>query len=158
VIKKGSDNILPAVLSHHVVKTGVRAVGYAPALREALDDASLNFPEHTYVLRKIGDVADFLLIGEELGDRFRQNELISLDRNDSSGSHGAEPFANITFIEVRCPGELFTRARAYAAKSLKEAGAMSDRNHQAQRTVVQDFEIARAEFVVAFGCHFGFTG
>ena len=77
--------------------------------------------------------------------------------NDFSGSHAAEPFANVSFVEARVSGELRARAGTSAAKALKEAGAMSDGNHQAQRAMVEDFEIAGAEFVEAFGVNVGFA-
>lgn len=101
VIEKTGDNVLPAVLCHHVVKTGISAVGHSAALVKALDDADLDLAQHTDVLREIGDVAGFLRIGEELGGRFGQDEVVVLDFNYFSGSHGAEPFANVAFVEAR---------------------------------------------------------
>jgi len=91
------------------------------------------------------------------GRLLRQDEVVVLDFNDFSGSHGAEPFANVAFVEARGSGELRARARPSAAKGLKETGAMSDGNHQAQRAMVEDFEIAGAEFGEAFGSNFGFA-
>jgi len=126
VIEKSGDNVLPAVLGHHVVKTRISAVGHAAALVKALDDAGLDLAQHADVLREVCDVAGFLRIGEELGDCFGQDEVVFLDFNDFSGSHGAEPFANVAFVEARGSGELRARAAASAAKGLKETGAMSE--------------------------------
>jgi hypothetical protein len=83
--------------------------------------------------------------------------VVVLDFDDFTGSHGAEPFANVAFVAARSFSELRARAGGDATKGLKETGAMSNGDHQTQRAMVEDFEIARAEFVETFGRSFGFA-
>ena len=111
MIEKSGDNVLPAVLGHYVVKTRISTVGHAAALVKALNDAGLDLAQHADVLREIGDVACLLRIGEEFGDCFRKDEVIVLDFDDFSGSHGAEPFANVAFVKARGSGKLLAPSR-----------------------------------------------
>ena len=74
MIEKSRDNVLPAILGHHVLKTGISAVGHAAAIVKAVGDTGLDLAQHADILREICDVVGFLRICEKLGHGVGQDE------------------------------------------------------------------------------------
>ena len=130
---------LAAVLGHDVVETWKLCVRNAAALLEAFDDLVFDAAQERNVLREHGQIVrarrprqkSRMLGGQE--NRFGRG----IDLDDPAGDHRAQPLAHVALIEPGLSGDLRGRRRRRPAHRIEQTGAMADRDHQAQRAVVE---------------------
>ena len=130
---------LAAVLGHHVVKPRELLVGHAAALPEALDDRVFDAAQERDVLREHRDVVGTgrarhrggVLGRQAEGDRRR------VDVDDTGRDHGAEPLADVAFVQPGPARQSGRGHRRLIAHRVEEGRPVTDRRHQAERSAVE---------------------
>jgi hypothetical protein len=73
--------------------------------------------------------------------------------DDAARRHGAQPFADIALVESGARGELLAGQRRRIGQRVKQAGPVTDADHQPQHGIVEDIDHAPGECLrLRLGC------
>ncbi len=137
---------LAAVLRHHGLKARKALVRDASAAPKTLDDLVFYAAEHRDVLTEHPEVVRSGLASEE--GRVLPGEPKALSSSSISTTRAvtiARAISHVALVQPRRARDLFAARRRAVAHRVEEPGSMADRDHQAERAVVQRREQAARE-------------
>ena len=141
------EHRLPAVLAHHGMETSVFFVRDSATLLEALDDVIFHASEHPDPLGEYRHVVGGGCTAQERGMLRRQfvAQGFRIDLDNTGADHGAEPFPNISLVQLRAFGNFLRSGWRRLAQDVEKSRAVANGHHQAERPIVEGGDNAAGE-------------